>query len=181
MVSVSGIRGIFGSDLHPENLVKYSAAFGTWAKKGKIVVGRDSRVTGQIIESIVVATLKSVGCDVIIIGIAPTPTVAMSVLEHNASGGIIISASHNPAQWNALKLLNEKSEFLDASQVNEVIRIANEKEYSFVDYKEIGKSEFHGNAVQNHINAILSLPYIDAEKIRSKKFSVALDAVNGAG
>jgi len=181
MVSVSGIRGIFGSDLHPENLVKYTAAFGTWAKKGKIVIGRDSRVTGQIVESIVVATLQSVGCDVVTIGIAPTPTVAMSVLEHKAAAGIIISASHNPAQWNALKLLNEKSEFLDASQGNEVIRIANEKEYSFVDYKEIGKSEFDGNAVQNHINAILALPYIDADKIRSKKFSVALDAVNGAG
>ena len=181
MVSVSGIRGIFGSDLHPENLVQYAAAYGTWAKGGKIVIGRDTRVTGSIVESIVTQTLRSVGCDVVSIGIAPTPTVAMSVLEHKAAGGIVISASHNPAQWNALKLLNSKSEFLDSEQGQAVISIANEKKYSFVDYTKIGAFEVDDNAVQSHINAILALPYIDASLIKSKNFKVAVDAVNGAG
>lgn len=181
MVSVSGIRGIYGSDLHPENLVQYAAAFGTWAKKGTIVVGRDSRVTGPLVESIVVSTLRSVGCKVITIGVAPTPTVAMSVLEHKAAGGIVISASHNPAQWNALKLLNHKSEFLDGDQGREVIRIAQEKAYSFVDHTEIGELVHDAHAVRNHIQAILNLPYINADLIRSKNFRVAVDAVNGAG
>lgn len=181
MVSVSGIRGIFGSALHPENLVTYAAAFGEWCKKGTVVVGRDSRVTGEIVESIVTATLQSVGCTVILIGIAPTPTVAMSVLQHKANGGIIISASHNPAQWNALKLLNSKSEFLDASQGSEVIRIAQEKAYTFSDYSTIGKRIVDNQAVKAHINAILALPYINAETIKKANFSVALDAVNGAG
>lgn len=181
MVSISGIRGIFGSDLTPENLVQYAAAFGTWAKGGRIVIGRDTRVTGEIVESIVTQTLRSVGCDVISIGIAPTPTVAMSVLQHKAAAGIIISASHNPAQWNALKLLNSKSEFLDATQGNEVISIANSKSYSFVDYTAIGSFSFDSQAVQEHIKAILNLPYIDADLIRSKNFKIAVDAVNGAG
>ncbi|TNE73905.1 phosphoglucosamine mutase [bacterium] len=181
MVSVSGIRGIYGEDLHPENLVPFTAAFGTWAKKGKVVVGRDSRVTGPLVESIVIATLRSVGCDVISVGIAPTPTVAMSVLEHKAAGAIMISASHNPAQWNALKMLNEKSEYLDSEQGKEVIKITQEKSYSFVDYKSMGSILVDENAVQKHIDAILALPYIDADLIRSKKFRVAVDAVNGAG
>lgn len=181
MVSVSGIRGVFGSDLTPENLVQYAAAFGTWAKGGKVVIGRDTRVTGAIVESIVTQTLLSVGCDVVSIGIAPTPTVAMSVLEHKAAAGIVISASHNPAQWNALKLLNSKSEFLDADQGKEVIKIAAEKAYSFVDYTQIGTFSVDENAVQKHIQAILALPYINADLIKSKNFRIALDAVNGAG
>lgn len=181
MVSISGIRGIFGSALHPENLVTYAAAYGTWLKKGTVVIGRDSRVTGEIVEKIVTATLQSVGCNVISIGIAPTPTVAMNVLKHQAQGGIIISASHNPAQWNALKLLNSKSEFLDANQGEEVIRIAQNKEFSFVNFSEIGSQTFDDKAVDYHIQKILDLPYIDAEQIKNANFSVALDAVNGAG
>src|SRR6056297_2145829 len=116
MISVSGIRGIFGSHLNPENLVRFTAAYGTWLNGGTVVVGRDTRVTGQICEEIVCATLQSVGCDVVKVGITPTPTVAMGVLKHQADGAIIISASHNPEEWNALKLLNSKSEFLDDSQ-----------------------------------------------------------------
>src|SRR5699024_7527502 len=108
MVFISGIRGIFGSDLIPENLSRYSCAFGTWLEGQSVVVGRDTRVTGQICEDIVVSSLQSIGCDVIKVGVVPTPTVAMSVLKHKAGGGIVISASHNPAEWNALKLLNSK-------------------------------------------------------------------------
>ncbi|MCC5913171.1 MAG: phosphoglucosamine mutase [Balneolaceae bacterium] len=180
MISVSGIRGIFGSHLTPQNLVQFTAAYGTWLKGGTVVVGRDSRVTGQICEDIVCATLQSVGCDVIKTGIAPTPTVAMGVLKHRADGGIILTASHNPAQWNALKMLNGKSEFLDAEQGAEVLKIADGGNIEYVMYDEIGSVTEDPDVVSSHIDAVLDLPYIDSELIRSKKFSVTVDAVNGA-
>ena len=145
------------------------------------MVGRDSRVTGQICEDIVCATLQSVGCDVIKIGIAPTPTVAMSVLEHNAAGGIILTASHNPAQWNALKLLNSKSEFLDSNQGSDVLKIAESDEFDYKPYDQIGSISVDDNAIKNHIEKVLELPYIDTELIKKRKFSVVVDAVNGAG
>jgi len=181
MISVSGIRGIFGTDLTPQNLAKFTAAYGTWLKGGTVVVGRDSRVTGKICEDIVAATLASVGCDVIKVGIVPTPTVAMGVLKHKAAGGIIISASHNPAEWNALKLLNEKSEFLDADQGNEVIRIAGSGDLGYQSYDRIGEIREDHDILNDHIEQVLDLPYINADEIASKKFSVAVDAVNGAG
>ncbi|HET8865638.1 MAG TPA: phosphoglucosamine mutase [Gracilimonas sp.] len=181
MISVSGIRGIFGTDLTPQNLAKFTAAYGTWLKGGTVVVGRDSRVTGKICEDIVAATLASVGCDVIKVGIVPTPTVAMGVLKHKAAGGIIISASHNPAEWNALKLLNEKSEFLDADQGKEVIKIAESGDLSYQSYDKIGEIREDHDMLDDHIEEVLNLPYIDADEIAAKNFSVAVDAVNGAG
>lgn len=181
MISVSGIRGIFGTHLTPENLVTFTAAYGTWLDGGTVVVGRDSRVTGQICEDIVCATLQSTGCNVIKTGIAPTPTVAMGVLKHKAAGGIILTASHNPAQWNALKLLNDKSEFLDAAQGKEVLEIAEKKAFNYQPYDKIGTITTDKELIDYHIKKILNLPFIDAELIRSKAFTVAVDAVNGAG
>ncbi len=181
MISVSGIRGVFGTDLTPENLVKFTAAYGTWLKQGTVVVGRDSRVTGKICEDLVAAALASVGCTVIKAGIVPTPTVAMGVLKHKADGGIIISASHNPAEWNALKLLNNKSEFLDAEQGAEVISIAEGNEIKYQPYDKIGSISEDNSLLQYHIQKILELDYIDADLIASRDFSVAVDAVNGAG
>ena len=181
MISVSGIRGIFGSHLTPQNLVTFTSAYGTWLNGGTVVVGRDSRVTGQICEDIVCATLQSVGCNVVKIGIAPTPTVAMSVLQHKADGGIILTASHNPEQWNALKLLNSKSEFLDADQGKEVLDIAEKEKFDYKLFDEIGSVTEDTNAIQSHIQAVLDLPYIDADLIKSKNFKVAVDAVNGGG
>lgn len=181
MISVSGIRGIFGTDLTPQNLTRFTAAYGTWLKGGTVVLGRDSRVTGKICEDIIAATLASVGCDVIKVGIVPTPTVAMGVLKHKAAGGIIISASHNPAQWNALKLLNNKSEFLDADQGNEVIRISESEQFEYQPYDKIGVIREDKELLDHHIEKILELPYINAEEIAAKNFSVAVDAVNGAG
>lgn len=181
MISVSGIRGIFGVDLNPENLARFSAAYGTWAKGGTIVLGRDSRVTGALCEQIVSAALQSVGCNVIRMGIVTTPTVAMGVLRHNAAGGIVISASHNPAQWNALKLLNSKSEFLDAGEGAEVMRIANEQGPGYVPYDKIGTESFDNDIDQWHIDKILELSYIDKNVIARAGFKVAVDAVNGAG
>lgn len=179
MISVSGIRGIFGSHLTPENLVTFTAAYGTWLDGGTVVVGRDSRVTGQICEDIVCATLQSTGCNVVKVGIAPTPTVAMGVLKHEAAGGIILTASHNPAEWNALKLLNEKSEFLDAEQGKKVIELAEKKTFTYQKYDGIGTISEDSDAVEYHIQKILDLPYIDADLIRKKSFKVAVDAVNG--
>ncbi|MEO1022611.1 MAG: phosphoglucosamine mutase [Bacteroidota bacterium] len=181
MISVSGIRGIFGTDLTPENLAGFTAAYGTWLKGGTVVLGRDSRVTGQICEDIVAATLMSVGCDVIKLGIVPTPTVAMGVLKHQAAGGIIISASHNPAEWNALKLLNSKSEFLDAEEGKAVIEIAQNREAEYQPFDRIGVLSQDEHILDYHIRKILELPFIDTDKIRAANFRVAIDAVNGAG
>ena len=181
MISVSGIRGIFGSHLNPKNLVNFTAAYGTWLDGGTVVVGRDSRVTGQICEDIVCATLQSVGCNVIKVGIAPTPTVAMGVLKHNAQGGIILTASHNPEEWNALKMLNEKSEFLDPRQGEKVLKLARDESFSYKKFDEIGSITEDEELLDYHIQKILDLPYIDTEKIKEKSYTVAVDAVNGAG
>ncbi len=181
MVSISGIRGIFGTDLNPQNLTLYASAFGTWLGGGAVVLGRDSRVTGELCERIVTAALQATGCNVIRLGIVPTPTVAMGVLQHKAAGGIIISASHNPAEWNALKLLNSKSEFLDAAQGEEVIRAARNHGIRYRDYQGIGRVMCDETMLDAHIDAILDLPYIDRDVIAGAGFRVAVDAVNGAG
>lgn len=181
MISVSGIRGVFGTDLTPENLVRFTAAYGTWIDKGSVVVGRDTRVTGKICEDFVASTLQSVGCDVIKVGIATTPTVAMSVLNHRADGAVILSASHNPAEWNALKMLNSKSEFLDADQGNEVIEIAQNGAFNYQKYDGIGSATEDPDALDSHIEKILELPYIDRSAIAAAGFSVAIDPVNGTG
>lgn len=181
MISVSGIRGIFGTDLTPENLARFTAAYGTWINGGTVVLGRDSRVTGQICEDIVASTLMSVGCDVVKVGIVPTPTVAMGVLKYKAAGGIIISASHNPAQWNALKLLNSTSEFMDAVQGSEMIAVSESGEFNYKSYESIGVSCEDGTLLDHHIEEILKLDYIDPEIIAKANLSVAVDAVNGAG
>lgn len=181
MISISGIRGVFGEGLTPENLVKFTAAYGTWLNGGTVVLGRDSRVTGKLCEDIVAATLASVGCDVIKVGIVPTPTVAMGVLKYDAAGGIIISASHNPAEWNALKLLNNTSEFMDAEQAAEMAAIAESGDFSYHAYDKIGVIREIEGLADHHIDKILDLAFIDTEAIAAAEFSVALDAVNGAG
>ena len=181
MISVSGIRGIFGTDLHPENLTRFAAAFGSAKKGGTIVIGRDTRITGPVCEDLVAATLQSVGCNVIRLGVVPTPTVAMGVLRHEADGGIVISASHNPAEWNALKLLNEKSEFLDDAQGREVIRNVEQGEFTYCSYDALGKQMSDESMGEHHIRKILELPYIQPEIISKRRFKVAVDAVNGAG
>lgn len=181
MISVSGIRGIVGTDLTPENITRFTAAYGTWLEGGTVVLGRDTRVTGQFCEDLVAATLQSVGCDVIKVGVVPTPTVAMGVLHHNAAGGIIISASHNPEEWNALKLLNDKSEFLDSEQGREVIQISERQSFRYQRFDAIGNITTDNEALDYHIDQILKLPYIDAGLIASRHFTVALDPVNGTG
>ncbi len=181
MISVSGIRGVVGRDLYPENTARYAAAFGTWTRRGRIVVGRDTRVSGPMLEDVVVAALQSVGCDVVRVGVVPTPTVAMAVLKHQAAGAVILSASHNPAEWNALKFLNGKSEFLAPEEGHEVLDIAASGTMQYVSYSELGNVSYDHGSLDFHIGKILELPYIDRDKIAARNFKVAVDAVNGAG
>lgn len=188
MVSISGIRGVFGDGLSPEVLVRYTQAYGTWMKNrasqiGKnplICIGRDARVTGEICSQIVAATLQSCGLDVLDGGLATTPTVEMAVLGENAVGGIILSASHNPAQWNALKLLNELGEFLTPEQGQEVLEIADEQRAKIVAYQEIGKYK-QKDFLPYHIDQILALPYIKPNIIEKRNFKVVVDGINSVG
>ncbi|MFO7889889.1 MAG: phosphoglucosamine mutase [bacterium] len=181
MISVSGIRGIVGEGFTPQLLVNYSSAAGTYYGKGKVLVGRDTRVTGEMVRNAVFSGMQSVGCSPVDLGICPTPTVELAVQDSDAVGGIIITASHNPIEWNALKLLNSRGLFLDQRESKEIQKIISDQTYSFTPWDEIGIPEQYEGAVQEHINKILNMEYINAEDIRKRKFKVAYDCVNGAG
>jgi phosphomannomutase len=180
MVSISGIRGIVGSGLDPDVIVKYTNAYADFVGSGKVVVGRDARITGEMVNQIVTGTLLAKGLDVIDIGICPTPTVQFTVKTLQAQGGIAISASHNPNEWNALKLLNSTGQFMSPDEHQQMKKYLN-AENKFVDWTQIGKRTVYTEGLTNHINSVLSLSIIDLEKIKSKKFKVLADCVNGAG
>ncbi|MFK7845700.1 MAG: phosphoglucosamine mutase [Rhodothermales bacterium] len=188
IVSISGIRGIFGDGLDASVIVQYASAFGTWCFRRAqekqvqplVVIGRDARVTGKICANLVASTLQSVGCDVVDLDLATTPTVAMAVLEKEAVGGVILSASHNPAEWNALKLLGDMGEFLRAHEAEEVIRLGKAKDFNTVGYENIG-SLASEDYLQKHIDAVLDLPYIKPAQIASRDFKVVVDAINSVG
>lgn len=187
MVTISGVRGIFGAGLDAATIVRFAGAYGTWTRRraeaaGRrplVVVGRDARVTGDVCARLVTATLQSVGCDVLDTGLATTPTVEMGVVLEKASGGIILSASHNPAQWNALKLLNETGEFLDPDQAREVIALADE-EADTVSYDRLGTYEAR-DLLDEHIDAVLDLDFIDRDAIARRGFRVVVDGINSVG
>jgi len=179
IVSISGIRGIFGDGLDPSVLVTYAGAFGTWCRP-VVVIGRDARVSGPVCAQIVSATLRSMGCDVIDAGLAPTPTVEMAILAERAAGGIVLSASHNPAEWNALKLLNEKGEFLSADEGQEVIDIAEQGRAETVAFDAVGSEREH-DFLDDHIAQILGLDFIDPDAIAARDFSVVVDGINSVG
>lgn len=181
MISISGIRGIIGEGLTPELLVNYSAAVGTFYGKGCVMVGRDSRITGEMVKHSVYSGLMSVGCNPVDLGICSTPTVQMAVKNSDAIGGIVITASHNPAEWNALKLLSSEGLFLDSEQGDTVKNIVTNEEYKFVPWNEIGQSDRYQKATVDHLEALFRIPMINSEKIRRCKFTVAYDCVNGAG
>lgn len=188
IVSISGIRGIFGRGLDPQVLVRFSGAYGTWCRERaheskiqpRVVIGRDARVTGEICAKIVGATLQSSGIDVVDAGLATTPTVEMAVLAEQAAGGIVLSASHNPEEWNALKLLNEKGEFLSAKEGEEVLRMADEQTAETVTFDRIGAYR-RTDYLQHHIDRVISLDFIDREAIARRDFRVVVDAVNSVG
>lgn len=187
--SISGIRGTIGgvpgSCLTPIDIVKFTTAYGAWvARQGdnkKVVVGRDGRISGQLVRNIIVATLQSVGCDVVDLGLSTTPTVEMAVKMENAGGGIIITASHNPKEWNALKLLNKSGEFLDANEGQWILDYAERGDVTYVDIKDLGSVIGNDTYIRRHIDAILQHPLVDASAIAEKNYSVVVDAVNSTG
>ncbi len=181
MVSISGIRGIIGDGLDPETLVKYTSAYADFCGKGKIVLGSDGRISGEMVKNIVVGTLLAKGNDVIDLGICPTPTVLFNVKKHKAAGGIQLSASHNPNQWNALKLLNRQGEFMSPEENETMLNYLDSGENNYSEWNRLGKLSEYKNGVDDHIDAVLKLNYIDVLKIRKRKFKVLLDCVNGAG
>jgi len=186
MVSVSGVRGRVGDALTPEIIAKFAAGFGAWAKaraggeKASIVVGRDSRVSGPMFQPVVISALQSVGCDVIDVGMAPTPTIQLAVEHHHAAGGLAITASHNPIEWNALKFIASSGLFLDGGEAAEM-RAVVEGEIRRAQWFELGTVTTDDAAITRHIARILALPFIDVDGIRRREFHVALDCVRGAG
>lgn len=189
--SISGIRGTIGGEpgdaLTPLDLVKFTSAYAEWVrnnstkKSGKIVVGRDARISGEMVFQIVSGTLMGMGFDVINIGLATTPTTELAVTYTGADGGIILTASHNPKQWNALKLLNEFGEFLDHEQGQKVLKSAAENDYTFSEVDNIGKLINDETMLSRHIDSVLKLNLVNTEAIKNANFTVAIDCVNSVG
>ncbi len=189
--SISGIRGTIGGkpgdNLTPIDAVKFAAAYGVWLKdysnkdKLKVVIGRDARLSGEMIQNLVVSTLVGLGIDIIDLDLSTTPTVEIAVPLEKADGGIILTASHNPKQWNALKLLNEKGEFLDAEQGAKILEIAESEDFDFSEVDDLGEIIKNDSYIDIHIDEILELPLVDAETIRKAKFKVVVDGVNSTG
>lgn len=187
--SISGIRGTIGgtagTNLTPLDAVKFAAGYGAWLKEQhkhcKVVIGRDARPSGQMIENLVISALQGLGIDVINAGLSTTPTVEMLVPRFNASGGIILTASHNPKEWNALKLLNEKGEFVSGEDGAAILRLAEDADLAFAEVDDLGQITPCDDGMEWHIEQVLSLPSIDARAVRSKGFHVAIDAVHSSG
>jgi phosphomannomutase len=189
--SISGIRGTIGGTpnegLTPLDIVKFTSAFGTWIKqrnnngKTKIVIGRDARISGEMVQHLVVGTLQGLGIDVIDLDFSTTPTVEVAVPMESAHGGIILTASHNPKQWNALKLLNEKGEFISGEDGEEVLEMAEKSAFCYADVDDLGNYKKDDTYLQKHIQAVLNLPLVDVDAIKNKNFKVAIDCVNSTG
>ena len=187
--SISGIRGTIGGapneNLTPVDIVKFTAAFGTLIKKKrgttKIIIGRDARPSGEMVNALVVSTLQALGIDVVDLGLSTTPTVEIAVPLEKAAGGIILTASHNPVQWNALKLLNEKGEFISGKEGEEVLEIAKREDFTFAQVTKLGSYVKDDTYLQKHIDFILKLPLVDVEAVKNRGFRVVVDAVNSTG
>ena len=191
--SISGIRGTIGGkvgdNLTPVDAVKFASAYGTWLKNSvgkdnknlKVVVGRDARISGSMIHNLVVNTLIGLGIDVVDLGLSTTPTVEVAVPLESADGGIILTASHNPKQWNALKLLNEKGEFLNGIEGEKILQIAEAEAFDFSDVDSLGEITENDAYMDIHIDEVLELPLVDAEAVAKRKFKVVVDGVNSSG
>lgn len=189
--SISGIRGTIGgkvdNGLTPIDTVKFAAAYGSWlknqypSKKIKVVIGRDARISGQMISDLVCSTLIGLGIDVVNLGLSTTPTVEIAVPMENAQGGIILTASHNPKQWNALKLLNAKGEFISGAEGELVLEIAEQEAFDFAEVDDLGIITHDDTYLQKHIDAVLKLDLVDIEAIKKADFSIVVDAVNSTG
>ena len=189
IASVSGIRGTIGGEINqnltPVDVVAFAAAYGSWIKTkhqlATVVVGRDARISGPMVQALVQQTLVSLGINVIDVGLSTTPTVEMEVVRKQAQGGIIITASHNPKQWNALKLLNNKGEFISAEDGSELMQYVNDQSFEFVGVDELGKISVVTDALTAHMDAILSLPLVNVAAIKAARFSAVVDGVNSSG
>ncbi len=181
MMSISGIRGIVGESLTPEIVVKYASAFASYCDYGKVVVGRDGRVTGKSISNIVTSTLLAAGCDVIVLGVAPTPTIGIAVEQLHAAGGISITASHNPMEWNGLKFIGPSGMFLNGAENRKLWLIAESAGHRYARWNEVGRQLIDDSFLRQHIDMVLSLPHLDVRKIRQRKLKVAVDCINAAG
>jgi phosphomannomutase len=189
--SISGIRGTIGGNpsqnLTPVDIVESISAYGSWLKtnhlnkKLKVVVGRDARLSGEMVENICIGTLQAMGIDVVNIGLSTTPTVEIAVPLENADGGIILTASHNPKQWNALKLLNSKGEFISEKDGKQLLSVIEKNQFSFASVDELGVVTFKDNYIDDHINKVLKLNHVDVNAIKEAEFSVVIDAVNSTG
>lgn len=187
--SISGFRGTIGGvpeeNLTPIDIVKFSSAYGEWIRsEGKgnlIVIGRDARLSGRMVSDLVSATLLGMGLDVLNLGLSTTPTVEMAVMMEKAAGGIILTASHNPKQWNALKMLNSKGEFISAEEAGKVLQMAEVSKFEYAEVNALGKYSEDNSYIQKHIDAILKLPLVDVKAITEKKFKIVVDAVNSSG
>lgn len=187
--SISGIRGTIGgkpgSNLTPVDIVECTAGYGLWIKKRsktpKVIVGRDGRITGKIVSDLAINTLLSMGIDVVNLDLSTTPTVEIAVAEENASGGIIFTASHNPKQWNALKFLNAKGEFISAEDGEEILSYISEGALDFVAVDDIGTLTTNTEYIDKHIDMILRLPYVNTDTIKEKRFTVVVDCINSTG
>ena len=187
--SISGIRGTIGGKagdgLTPIDIVKFTAAYGSWViqktQNKKIVIGRDARISGEMLNNLVIGTLQGLGMEVIDLGLSTTPTVEIAVPLEKAGGGIILTASHNPKQWNALKLLNEKGEFISDADGKEVLEIAENADFIFAEVDKLGTVKTDDTYLQKHIDAILALPLVDVEAIKKANFKIAIDCVNSSG
>lgn len=189
--SISGIRGTIGGQsgegLTPIDILKFTSAYIVQLqnrfpkKKLKVVVGRDARISGNMVNRLVTGTMLSMGVNVVDLGLSTTPTVEMAVIDHNADGGVILTASHNPRQWNALKLLNEKGEFLSAKEGSDLLEIAETTNFNFADIDNIGQCERDFDSIKRHIEHIQDLELVDIEAIERANFTVAIDAVNSTG
>ena len=187
--SISGFRGTIGGvpneNLTPIDIVKFASAYGEWIKSngnGKlIVIGRDARISGKMLSDLVASTILGMGLDVLNLGLSTTPTVEMAVKREKAAGGIILTASHNPKQWNALKLLNEKGEFISAAEAEKLLEIAEAQKFEYADVNSLGTYNEDHTYIQKHIDEILKLPLVDVKAIQEKKFKIVVDAVNSTG
>lgn len=184
MVSVSGVRGRVGDGLTPEVITHFAAAFGAYLRgrgtNRRVVIGRDSRVSGPMFSRAAIAGLQSAGCDVVDVGLVPTPTVQLAVVDMGAAGGLAVTASHNPIEWNALKFIGPSGMFLDAEE-SAAMRAIREGEFPRAQWRELGSLEEDADAVDRHLARILRIPFLDIERIRTRHFHVALDCVRGAG
>lgn len=187
MVSVSGVRGRVGEALTPEIVARFAAAFGAYLRertgeaRPRVVLGRDSRTSGPMFVHAVTAALQSVGCDVIDIGLAPTPTTLLSIRHHGAAGGIVVTASHNPVEWNALKLASGVGMFLDADEAPAMRAYVADRPIPRAGWDELGTVTVDTDAAARHLQAVLAIPYLDVEGLRRRRFRVALDCIRGAG